>query len=306
MMEHEWSVQNSTIDPYSRLIWLKKSTVLTASHSLRSSPGGSMTACCKLPASVFLVRTPSSPWPEGTLVLRVVPPLSLPPVLPAKAGLSQQAPPRDRTRQGGEGKKRSHYDNRVMAPSGGVATKTRAARVPRPTTENGRDEQVQTRPSRQPRARSQAADHAHLRAMCAAIPKARAARMLRLRARGRAPFFFQRRRPRAQRDLQRCGTRKEDITYKRRRMVESAASALRYVGQFGALEERKTVSKRCRTTASATASCTSNSQQPLHTNSKRQLLAAGRANATRWRIGANGLARGEALIAERLVGVARR
>ena len=32
------SVQKSVIVPYNMLIWLKKSTVLTATHSLRSSP----------------------------------------------------------------------------------------------------------------------------------------------------------------------------------------------------------------------------------------------------------------------------
>lgn len=43
------SVQNSVIVPYNMLIWLKKSTVLTATHSLRSSPSGSMTASLKFP-----------------------------------------------------------------------------------------------------------------------------------------------------------------------------------------------------------------------------------------------------------------
>lgn len=43
------SVQNSVMVPYNMLIWLKKSTVLTAIHSLRSSPSGNMTACLRLP-----------------------------------------------------------------------------------------------------------------------------------------------------------------------------------------------------------------------------------------------------------------
>ena len=74
MTGHAVSVQNSAMMPYSRLlrhsatqgvsrrqarrprgdsgahISLKKSTVLTASHSFTSSPSGSVTASCKLPA----------------------------------------------------------------------------------------------------------------------------------------------------------------------------------------------------------------------------------------------------------------
>lgn len=42
-------VQNSVSVPYKRFTWLKKSTVLTASHSLPSSPGGSLTASFKFP-----------------------------------------------------------------------------------------------------------------------------------------------------------------------------------------------------------------------------------------------------------------
>ena len=49
IMEHRSSVQNSVMVPYSMLIWLKKSTVLTAIHSFRSSPSGSWTACLKFP-----------------------------------------------------------------------------------------------------------------------------------------------------------------------------------------------------------------------------------------------------------------
>ncbi|CAL5364093.1 unnamed protein product [Camellia sinensis] len=42
-------VQNSVRVPYSKFTWLKKSTVLTASHSLASSPGGSLTASLRFP-----------------------------------------------------------------------------------------------------------------------------------------------------------------------------------------------------------------------------------------------------------------
>ena len=46
---HRSSVQNSVMVPYSILIWLKKSTVLTATHSSTSSPSGSSTANLRLP-----------------------------------------------------------------------------------------------------------------------------------------------------------------------------------------------------------------------------------------------------------------
>ena len=49
MTGQDCSVQNSVIVPYSMLIWLKKSTVFTATHSLRSSPSGSITANRRLP-----------------------------------------------------------------------------------------------------------------------------------------------------------------------------------------------------------------------------------------------------------------
>ncbi len=49
MIGHRSSVQNSVMVPYSMLIWLKKSTVLTATHSFRSSPSGRITARRRLP-----------------------------------------------------------------------------------------------------------------------------------------------------------------------------------------------------------------------------------------------------------------
>ena len=49
MTGQDCSVQNSVMVPYSMLIWLKKSTVLTATHSLISSPSGNMTACLRFP-----------------------------------------------------------------------------------------------------------------------------------------------------------------------------------------------------------------------------------------------------------------
>ena len=49
MMGHRSSVQNSVIVPYNMLIWLKKSTVLTATHSSTSSPSGSWTAKRRFP-----------------------------------------------------------------------------------------------------------------------------------------------------------------------------------------------------------------------------------------------------------------
>ena len=49
MTGQDCSVQNSVMVPYSMLIWLKKSTVFTATHSLRSSPSGSITANRRLP-----------------------------------------------------------------------------------------------------------------------------------------------------------------------------------------------------------------------------------------------------------------
>ena len=51
--EQDCSVQNSVIVPYNMLIWLKKSTVLTATHSLRSSPSGSITASRKFPEQIY-------------------------------------------------------------------------------------------------------------------------------------------------------------------------------------------------------------------------------------------------------------
>lgn len=49
MVGHVDGVQNSVTVPYSMFRWLKKSTVLTASHSFRSSPSGNNTAPRKLP-----------------------------------------------------------------------------------------------------------------------------------------------------------------------------------------------------------------------------------------------------------------
>ena len=49
MTGQDCSVQNSVIVPYNILIWLKKSTVLTATHSLRSSPSGNITANLRFP-----------------------------------------------------------------------------------------------------------------------------------------------------------------------------------------------------------------------------------------------------------------
>ena len=49
IMGHRSSVQNSVMVPYNILIWLKKSTVLTAIHSSISSPSGSCTASLKFP-----------------------------------------------------------------------------------------------------------------------------------------------------------------------------------------------------------------------------------------------------------------
>ena len=49
MTGQDCSVQNSVMVPYNMLIWLKKSTVFTATHSFRSSPSGSITARRRLP-----------------------------------------------------------------------------------------------------------------------------------------------------------------------------------------------------------------------------------------------------------------
>uniref|UniRef100_A0A6B0UET4 Putative secreted protein n=1 Tax=Ixodes ricinus TaxID=34613 RepID=A0A6B0UET4_IXORI len=69
--------------PYSMLIWLKKSTVLTATHSLRSSPSGSMTASLRFPlpsvAAACFIRSywwvPSGMFFFGLKVLEERPPL---------------------------------------------------------------------------------------------------------------------------------------------------------------------------------------------------------------------------------------
>ena len=52
IMGHRSSVQNSVIVPYNMLIWLKKSTVFTATHSSTSSPSGSWTASLKFPTKM--------------------------------------------------------------------------------------------------------------------------------------------------------------------------------------------------------------------------------------------------------------
>ena len=52
MTGQDCSVQNSVMVPYNMLIWLKKSTVLTAIHSLRSSPSGNITANLRFPGKI--------------------------------------------------------------------------------------------------------------------------------------------------------------------------------------------------------------------------------------------------------------